>query len=586
MILHAETPGIAADPHLLDDPVRLAPRLDFERIGDTIQRLVMRAIHAGERIFRPRFVTQRLEIRRFQLRKIVAADIEEQRPAERYIQHLDSLANAQDGNSAIQRSPQRREFPGVALRLRILNQCGVRGRFPVKVRGNIRAAREQEAGGSFKIDRTGPRIRKRNPAARRKQPGKERVILVANPTRDTERGLDMKWVSHPKIVATPSLHWFRSESFQKNSWIGIAFADTTARNLHPKSALTFPMFLPILAETTGAQPALSPTALLVIAFATIFGLILAIARFKCNAIVALTLGSLLLGLCARMDPVKVADSFKDGVAGTLGGLAMIIGLGTILGKLLAESGAAHVIAGRLVVLFGKERLDYAIMVAAFIIGVSVFFQVGVLLLGPVVFALARETRTPILRLGLPLAAGMSTAHGLIPPHPGPLAAINILGADVGKTIAWSLLVVGPPVALLTGPLLARWVAPRVPVPLGGLGENSSAESSAPRRPGFAISLFTMLLPVLLMLVGTVADIAWPEKQFAAGTFQGSLRSWADFIGNPTVAMLTAVLVSFWTFGFNCGLDRGERSRNSPMIASARLPGCCSSSPRAAVSAKS
>src|SRR4030095_3307232 len=123
--------------------------------------------------------------------------------------------------------------------------------------------------------------------------------------------------------------------------------------------------------------------------------------------------------------------------------------------------------------------------------------------GPIAFALARETRTPILRVGLPLAAGLSTAHGLIPPHPGPLAAINFIGADVGKTIAWSLLIVGPPVALLTRTLLARFGTPRVPVEIGGLGALAVEAPSAQRSPGFGVSLFTMLLPVLLMLIKTL-----------------------------------------------------------------------------------
>lgn len=302
------------------------------------------------------------------------------------------------------------------------------------------------------------------------------------------------------------------------------------------------MFPPIIA-------ALSPHSLLILAAIAIFSLVLLIARFKCNSIIALVLVSMLLGLAAGMDPMKVAKSFDEGVGKTLSSLAMIIGLGTMLGKMLGESGAAHVIAERLTRIFGKERLDYAIMIAAFVVGVSVFFQVGVVLLGPVIFALARETRTPILKLGLPLAAGLSTAHGLIPPHPGPMAAIALLKADVGKTIAWSVFVVGPPVALLMGPMVGRWVTPRVPLELGGLGATAAAEPSAPCRPGFGVSLFTMLLPVLLMLIATVADLRLPAGD--------PFRSWAGFIGSPAVAMLVAVLVSFWTFGWNCGL-RGDQ----------------------------
>jgi GntP family gluconate:H+ symporter len=110
------------------------------------------------------------------------------------------------------------------------------------------------------------------------------------------------------------------------------------------------------------------------------------------------------------------------------------------------------------------------------------------------------------------------------------------------------------VALLTGPLLARFVTPRVPVEIGGLGAQAVEPPSIACRPGFGVSLFTMLLPVLLMLIKTLADVLWPEQQFAAATMQGLVRRWADFFGEPSVAMLVAVLVAFWTFGRRCGLN--------------------------------
>jgi GntP family gluconate:H+ symporter len=144
-----------------------------------------------------------------------------------------------------------------------------------------------------------------------------------------------------------------------------------------------------------------------------------------------------------------------------------------------------------------------------------------------------------------MAAGLSTAHGLIPPHPGPMAAIKLIGADTGKTILYGIFV-GAPTALLTGPLLARWVTPRVPVELGGLFSEMDERPVAPRAPGFGISVFTMILPVLLMLAATAAKIGLPEES--------AVNQWAQLIGAPTVAMLVAVLVSFWTFGVNCGLS--------------------------------
>jgi GntP family gluconate:H+ symporter len=159
--------------------------------------------------------------------------------------------------------------------------------------------------------------------------------------------------------------------------------------------------------------------------------------------------------------------------------------------------------------------------------------------------LARETKTPILRLALPLAAGLSTAHGLIPPHPGPMAAISLIHADTGKTILYGVLV-GAPTALVTGPLLARFVARRVPVELGGLFAEMDERPQAQRPPGFGISVFTILLPVLLMLAATAAKIGLSPEN--------AVNQWAQLLGAPTVAMLIAALVSFWTFGFNCGFD--------------------------------
>jgi GntP family gluconate:H+ symporter len=334
---------------------------------------------------------------------------------------------------------------------------------------------------------------------------------------------------------------------------------------------------------------LSPEMLLVLVLVAIVGLVVLIARFRWNAFVALLVTSLFVGLGAGMEPLKVVKSFETGLGNTLAALGMIIGLGTILGKMLAESGGAEVIARTIVGVMGVSRLDYAVMLVAFLVGISVFFGVGIMLLGPIAFTLARETRTPILRLALPMAAGLSTAHGLIPPHPGPMAAIATLHADTGKTILWSV-IFGLPTALVTGPLLARWVAPRVPVEFGGLGAeavpaaDSKGASGPARKPSFGVALFTMLLPVVLMLVATVADLALAPKTTApiastapaAQTAQAAgaatspaplapavpttldhVRQWADFIGAPTVAMLIAVIFSFVTFGYRCGFDSKE-----------------------------
>jgi len=295
--------------------------------------------------------------------------------------------------------------------------------------------------------------------------------------------------------------------------------------------------------------------LLWIALVAVVGLILLIARFKLNAFVALMLASLFVGICSGMKLSDVPRSFLEGVGKVLGDIAIVIGLGTILGKMLAESGGAEVVASRLVQALGKERLHWAMMFVAFIVGIPVFFAVGLVLLVPIVFTLARETGTPLLRIAIPLVAGLSVVHGLVPPHPGPVAAMGILNelagkADMGKTILYSLLV-GLPTAIVAGPLFAPFISRKVEVEARGMAE-PLAPAKRGNSPSFPLTLFTVLLPVLLMLLATVADLELPREY--------PLRQCADFVGHPAVAMLSAVLFSFYSFGFSRGFSREALAR--------------------------
>ncbi len=169
-------------------------------------------------------------------------------------------------------------------------------------------------------------------------------------------------------------------------------------------------------------------------------LVLLVAWLKLNSFVALTVVSLAAGLAAGMEPSKVAGSFADGVGGVLGKIAVVIGLGAILGQMLAESGGADQIATALVRGFGGRRMALAFVAAGFLIGLPVFFQVGLVLLIPIAEVSAEKMGVALSRFGLPLVAGLSASHALIPPHPGPLAAVTALHADIGKTILFGLLV--------------------------------------------------------------------------------------------------------------------------------------------------
>jgi GntP family gluconate:H+ symporter len=294
---------------------------------------------------------------------------------------------------------------------------------------------------------------------------------------------------------------------------------------------------------------LSPeTQLLLITFVGVLGLIVLIARYKLHAFLALLLVSLAVGLASGMKLTDIAKAFQDGVGNTLGFIAVIVGIGTMLGKLLAESGGAEVIAGTFIRALGPRRLPIAMVIVAFVVGLPVFFGVGILLLAPIIFSLARETRLPLLCLALPMVAGLSTSHCLVPPHVGPMVAIERLGADVGKTILLST-AIGFPIALLVGLVYTKYITKTVVVASVETTSIPAGLAAQGRNPSFAMALFTIALPVLLMLGDTVAKLGLPAEH--------SARAWAGFLGSPIVSMFIAAMFSFYSFGWACGFNRNQ-----------------------------
>jgi GntP family gluconate:H+ symporter len=293
------------------------------------------------------------------------------------------------------------------------------------------------------------------------------------------------------------------------------------------------------------------TRLLVFAFAAVVALIVLIARFKLHPFVALISVSLAMGMAAGMAPAAAVKAFQDGVGNALGFIAIVVGLGTMLGKMMAESGAAARIATTLIDLFGERRVHWAIMIVAFIVGIPVFFQVGFVLLIPLVFTIARQTGMSLVKIGIPLVAGLSVVHGMLPPHPAAMLAVTAYNADVGRTILFGLLV-GLPTAALAGPIFASWISPRIVMPaINPVAEQLEGGSgrSADDAPGFGISMFTVLIPVILMLLASAADVTLDPASPALVVLH--------FIGNPIVALLLALLFSFWSLGRARHFTRAE-----------------------------
>ncbi len=287
--------------------------------------------------------------------------------------------------------------------------------------------------------------------------------------------------------------------------------------------------------------------LLIAAASSVIGLVLLIAVGKLNPFLSLMLVSLGLAAAAGMPLGTVLSSFETGTGNTLGHIAIIIGLGTMLGKMMAESGASDRIAETIIQVLGEKRVPWSMMFAGLIVGLPVFFEVGFVLLVPIAFTVARRTRTSLVLIGLPMVAGLSAVHGLVPPHPAAMLAVTIFHADLGRTIFYALLVAIPS-AIIAGPIYARIIAPWIVLDAHNPMAEEFAEHDANRvLPGFAISIATVLLPVFLMLLGSWAGVLAPP----GSGFNAALH----FLGSADIALLVAVLISFVTLGRMRGFSR-------------------------------
>ncbi|MBV8624034.1 MAG: GntP family permease [Herbaspirillum sp.] len=287
--------------------------------------------------------------------------------------------------------------------------------------------------------------------------------------------------------------------------------------------------------------AVQGSALLVYALVAVIALIVLIAKFKMNPFIVLIVVSLVLGLAVGMPMGNIVKAFETGVGNALGHIALVVGLGTMLGKMMAESGGAERVANTMIKAFGEKNVHWAMMTVAFIVGLPVFFEVGFVLLIPIAFNVAKRTGTNMVLVGIPMVAGLSVVHGLIPPHPAALLAVTAYSADIGRTILYAL-IVGIPTAIIAGPIFGKLISKVViPNPDNPLISQFVDEGKKGRElPGFGITLFTILLPVALMLIGSWADLFFAPKTFA--------NDFLRLIGNSVIALLIATLVSFWTFG--------------------------------------
>jgi len=262
---------------------------------------------------------------------------------------------------------------------------------------------------------------------------------------------------------------------------------------------------------------------------------------KVSPFISLLIVSILSGLFLGMQPTVLIKSIETGVGSTLAGLTLIICLGAVLGKILESSGAAKKISLTLIKAFGIKNIQWSLLLTGFLVGIPLFYNAGFVILVPLIFSIAKETRLPLLYLAIPMAASLSTAHCFLPPHPGPVILVNAFNADMGKTLMYGLILAVPAI-IIAGPYLGR-ILKSVNVTLIGLfaeKEDFPDKELPAAFPSFMIAI----LPVLLITFSVIAN-----KVFASDSV---LKNIFVFTGDANIALLLTVIIASWFFGLRAG----------------------------------
>ncbi|WP_284037021.1 gluconate:H+ symporter [Neobacillus sp. 114] len=282
--------------------------------------------------------------------------------------------------------------------------------------------------------------------------------------------------------------------------------------------------------------------LLYVALAVVLLLILMI-PLKMNGFVSLLLTSLFVGFLVGIPLDKIWGSISSGLGGQLGGTAIIVGLGAMIGTLMADAGAAQRIATRLMEKMGIKRVQVAILIASLILGVTMFYEVAFVLIIPLVFVIVRQTKLNLLYVALPMSIALSTAHSFLPPHPGPAAVAGVFHANMSLTLLYGLIIAIPAAAFIgltwTRVPFFKKISPEIPE---GIVTNKTFKED--EMPSFGVSMFVALVPVILMAIDAVCTLFLPKEN--------SFRHIMDFIGSSNMALLIALILAMWLLGPRVG----------------------------------
>jgi Gnt-I system high-affinity gluconate transporter len=282
--------------------------------------------------------------------------------------------------------------------------------------------------------------------------------------------------------------------------------------------------------------------LLVVALGIVLLLILIIV-FRINAFISFVITSVAVGIARGMPLGKIVVSVQNGIGETLGLLVMILGFGAMLGKLVADSGAAQKITSKLISLFGLRFIQWAVVLTGFIVGIPMFYAVGFVVLIPLLFTIAVSTGVPLLYVGIPMLASLSVTHGFLPPHPSPTAIAVMFNADIGRTLLYGV-IISIPAIVIAGPLFSRSIKKIKAQPLKTFVNQETLTDQ--EMPGIWNSILTTLLPVILIGISSLSGLIFRDGQI--------IRKVLGSIGEPVIAMLISLVVAVFTLG----LARGRK----------------------------
>jgi len=299
---------------------------------------------------------------------------------------------------------------------------------------------------------------------------------------------------------------------------------------------------------------MSTAHIIILVLAAVSLLLIMVLKFKISAFISLLITSMFVGILSGMPLQDILVSIQEGMGGTLGFVAVVVGLGAIFGQILESSGGAESLAHHLVKKFGTDRASWAMVVTGFIVAIPVFLDVGLVILAPILYALSRDTKKSLLYYGIPLLAGLAVTHSFIPPTPGPIAVAEILDAQLGWVIFFGF-ILGIPTAIIAGPVFGKYISKKIDIqpPEEMMIAEPANSSDGQKLPSFRSIALIIAVPLVLILVNTFTSVLVDKGVLGDNVFSDILI----FVGHPFSALIIAALLAIYFLGIKRGKSKQE-----------------------------